>query len=68
MKAIQKMSKGELREACNHQHAALQSLLATCDVLKPELEREPDDVRRQHNIALLETSQESARRALDAYL
>jgi hypothetical protein len=57
------MSKRELRDACNHQHAALQSLLATVEVVKPALiQIEPD------RFALLEASQASARRALDAYL
>lgn len=70
-KAIQKMSKRELRDACNHQHAALQSLLAAVAVVKPALDARteiPAEAKLQADIALLEASEESARRALDAYL
>ncbi len=60
-KAIEKMSKPELREACLHQRTALQCLLAGHDQIRPALKDFPTEA------ALLQSSEETAQRALDAY-
>lgn len=53
-KKIQHMSKRELRDACWHQRSVIQSLLTAHASLKPLP-------------PLVESAEESAQRALDAY-